>query len=450
MTAFTQHSRHRTGWLAAFALAASIVLGGGGSPAPMAEIALQLVVALVVAAWLLTPDRPAVPRSARIVAALLICVPVLQLAPLPPALWHVLPGRAQAAEALALVGQDGTWRAWSLAPDRTLASVLAILPAGAMVMLSASLDRTGATRLLLIVLGGGLLTLLVGAAQLSGGPGSPFRFYEPESLFLDGFQANHNSAADVLLIALVAANAAIRELAAAGRLPDRRGVVLGLAGGLTLLIGLGVVLTNSRAGIALLPVALGASLVVLRPWLSFSPRAIGAWTAATAAAGAIAVVAAARNDALARVVARFGIGPDMRPDLWRDSLFTARQYFPFGTGMGDFVPAMLANERLGAVRELVPNRAHNEILELAVEAGAFGLIAWAVIAAIVLNALRTTLRRVDPGPKGLAIFAGSALLILTLHSLVDYPFRSMALAMLAGACAGLLLRAPSAVQEEVE
>lgn len=449
MTSTAPLQARPNGWLAALALAAAIVLGGGGSPAPLAEAALQVVIGAIALAWFLSLDRPftqAVPRRARVVAVLLVIIPALQLVPLPPALWQALPGRALAAEALGLVGRADSWRSWSLAPDRTLASLLATLPAAAMVLMAAALDQTGRLRLLLVAAGGALLTLLVGAAQLSGGPGSPFRFYESGSYFLDGFQANHNSTADVLLIGLVAACAAVRELARSGRLPDRRGVVLGLAGGLALVLALGVVLTSSRAGIALLPVALGAALLLLRPWLPFTARTMAAGSAVMAALSFAAVLAIPHNDALARVVARFGIAPDIRPELWRDSLFTARQLFPFGAGMGDFVPAMLANERLTAVRELVPNRAHNEVLELAVEAGIFGLAAWAAIAAIVVTAVLGALRRPQGGASGLAIAGGSGLLILALHSQVDYPFRSMALAVLAAACTGMLLQRGGAVR----
>lgn len=442
MTATVLPQARPNGWLAALALGAAVVLGGGGSPAPLAEAVLQVMIGAIALVWFFSLDRPltqAVPRSARVIAVLLVIIPALQLVPLPPALWQALPGRALAAEALDLVGRADSWRRWSLAPDRTLASLLATLPAAAMVLMASALDHAGRIRLLLVAAAGALLTLLVGAAQLSGGPGSPFRFYEPGSYFLDGFQANHNSAADVLLIGLVAACAAVRELARSGRLPDRRGVVLGLAGGLSLVIALGVVLTSSRAGIALLPVALGAGLLLLRPWLPFTARTMAVGSAVMGALSFAAVLAIPHNDTLARVVARFGIAPDIRPELWRDSLFTARQLFPFGAGMGDFVPAMLANERLTAVRELVPNRAHNEVLELAVEAGIFGLAAWTMIAAILIKAAVGALRQRRPGSSGLAIGGGSALLMLALHSQVDYPFRSMALAMLAAACAGILL-----------
>ena len=107
--------------------------------------------------------------------------------------------------------------------------------------------------------------------------------------------------------------------------------------------------------------------------------------------------------------------------------------------MGDFGSAILAGERLEVVRETLPNRAHNDFLELAVEAGVFGLAVLGVVAAILGLAARQALRRAATGSAALAIFAIAALGLLALHSLVDYPLRSMAMACLGAACAGLLL-----------
>jgi O-antigen ligase len=191
--------------------------------------------------------------------------------------------------------------------------------------------------------------------------------------------------------------------------------------------------------VVLLPLALIAGTTVLRTWLGVTPRrlAVAALVvlAATAAAGWLLWESAL----LTRLTSRLSFERELRPELWRDSLYAARLYFPWGAGMGDFVPAILAGERLEVVRETLPNRAHNDFLELAVEAGAFGLAALGAIAAMLGLAARKTLRRAATGSAALPIFALAALGLLALHSLVDYPLRSMAMACLGAACAGLLL-----------
>jgi len=139
------------------------------------------------------------------------------------------------------------------------------------------------------------------------------------------------------------------------------------------------------------------------------------------------------------VLARFDFSEELRPQLWRDGLYVAQKHFPFGVGMGNFVPALFADERLEAIWPALPNRAHNDFLELACEAGIAGLAALSAISLMLGLALWQKLREPTGMAATLAVFAGSGLAVLSLHSLVDYPFRSMALACLGAVCAGLVL-----------
>jgi exopolysaccharide production protein ExoQ len=428
------------GWLCAALLGAALLLGGGGSPAPLPELILELLTAAAIAAWLLASSaRHRVPRQAWWIAALVAAIPLLQLVPLPPGLWQAMAGRELAREALALIGAENGWRPWSLAPDRTLASLLALGPPLAVLVMTAALGRLGRIALLGVICAAALLTLLVGALQLSGGPDSALRFYGPSDQVLLGFQANRNSTADLMLITIVAMPALVVELARRDSFPLSRGFVVGTSLAGMALGTLGVVLTASRTGIVLLPLALIGGATVLRTWLGLSRRRL----LAAALVVLLAIAAAAwllwNSAVLTRLTNRLDFSTELRPELWRDSLFAARQYFPWGVGMGDFVSAILAGERLEVVRETLPNRAHNDFLELAVEAGAFGLAALGAVAATLALAGRKALRRAAAGSAALPIFAIAALGVLALHSLVDYPLRSMAMACLGAACAGLLL-----------
>ncbi len=427
-------------WLCAALLASALMLGGGGSPAPLSELILELLAAGTFALWLWSGEVwRQVPRQTWWVVALVAFVPLMQLIPLPPGLWQALPGRELEREALALIGAEHGWRTWSLAPDRTLASLLALGPPLAVLVMTSALNRSGRIALLGVICTAALLTLLVGALQLSAGPDSALRFYGSSDRVLLGFQANRNSTADFMLIATVAVPALVVELARRDSFPLSRSFVIGTSMVGMALGALGVLLTASRTGIVLLPLALLAGATVLRTWLGVTPRRL----AATALAVVLALAAAAwllwNNAVLTRLTSRLSFSGELRPELWRDSLYAARQYFPWGVGMGDFVPAILAGERLEVVRETLPNRAHNDFLELAVEAGAFGLAALGTVASMLAVAARKALRRAATGSAALPIFAIAALGLLALHSLVDYPLRSMAMACLGAACAGLLL-----------
>lgn len=435
------------GVLAGLLLAAALVLGGGGSPAPLPELALEWLALLVGAAWLLLPTTRSlwrtVPRGVWLVCLLALAVPVVQLIPLPPALWQALPGREIEVETLSLIGQQGTWRSWSMAPDRTLASLLSLLPPLALLVTGSVLQPRTRLWLVAVLVLAGLASLAVGTLQLSAAADNPVQFYGVSTPQLRGFQANHNSTADLLLAALLGAVLVIRAAAGRGFLPDRAGPVLGLAALATALFGFGVVFTASRAGIALLPLALLATLWLLRAWLPRLTRRSVLGGLALLAVATLGVLALLRfNPVMASIGERFDFEKELRVELWKDGLYVARKHYPVGVGMGGFVPALIADERLEVVRPSMPNRAHNEYIELAVEAGLPGLAAWAGIIALVAGGAWRTRGRARGMARGEALFAVTVLLILMLHSVVDYPFRSMSLACLGALCAAMLLAGP--------
>jgi O-antigen ligase len=148
------------------------------------------------------------------------------------------------------------------------------------------------------------------------------------------------------------------------------------------------------------------------------------------------------NPVLATIGARFSFENELRIELWRDGLFVARKHYPVGVGMGGFVPALVIDERLEVVRPAMPNRAHNEYIELGVEAGLFGLLAWGAILLIAARSGNAARRHRDWQVRAEVWFGGAVLILFMLHSMVDYPFRSMSLATLGALCASLLLKSP--------
>jgi hypothetical protein len=424
-----------------------MVLGGGGSPSPMPELALQLLFALLLGLWLLwvPPGRSRGSRDAWIVAMLLLAVPVLQLVPLPPALWHGLPGRGLERDSLALVGGETGWRPLSVAPARTMASLLALVPPAALVVLLSTLGRQGRNMVVGTIAGVGLLALLVGFAQFAAsraGGSHAFRFYTVDVGYLNGFQANHNAAADVLLIAMVAQTAIVSEWFRLHRPGQRCRAEPILAVGLAVPMSIGVFLTASRAGTFLLPLAWLWMAAILLPQWGITRRQIGRGVAAAAGlAGAVALAIGA-SDMGRRILSRYDFSGELRLGLWADALLAARTYFPWGAGIGTFVPVFLAAERLEVVYAPLPNRAHADFLELMIEAGVPGFLVLAAIAAILGGRAIRALQGRSEVPVIHACFSLGTLSIVAMHSLVDYPLRSMSVACLGGIAAGILLPPP--------
>lgn len=437
----------RTLWPAALLLAFSIALGGGGSPGPLLETSLQILT-LAIAGWWLVADRMALirtPRTIWVIFLLIVGLHAFQLIPLPPALWHALPGRSDERAALGLIGADETWRALTISPARTLASLLAGISAMIAMAMAATLDDKGRVRLLGVVVAAGIATMLVGAAQMVGGSGNPLRFFDAESPFLTGFQGNHNSTADVILIAMLAAAALARILS------DRRAYsiapthyVLAVAA-LDGLFGLGVFLTGSRAGIALIAPVLAIQYLILRPGKTRRPLPLLLGSLGAALGLGLAAILVRDNPVIAGVLARFDFAGEFRPELWRDAIYSLGRYWPAGSGMGTIVPVLIAAERLEIVDPTLPNRAHNDYLELAVTGGLPGILVFVCIAALLARAAWHGFRRLKAEARPLTLFSVGVLIVIGLHSFVDYPLRSMALAALTAMASGLLFPARDAV-----
>ncbi len=258
---------------------------------------------------------------------------------------------------------------WSMTPARTLAALLAMLPPLLAMAMVAALNRRQRGAVISAIAAAALASLLFGALQLSAGSSGDWRPYGNDNLgFLNGFQANRNAQADVLLIGLVAGAVTLQHQR------DRLGWRLAnwLLAGLVVLMVLGCVLTGSRAGIVLIPVALAAVAGIHYARRFALKHALGG-LAGLVAALAAGYFALRQTGPVGQALARFSLGRDFRLELWEDTRFAIAQYWPFGSGIGSFRPVFVAAERLEVVDPSRPVRAHNDYLELALEAGVFGL-----------------------------------------------------------------------------
>lgn len=417
----------------------AIGFGGGGSSAPLSELAVQVAAVIAAIAWLLTArDCPQASRGDRLVAgiaALVLVLPVVQLLPLPPALWKSLPGREIEAASLGVVGAAQAWMPWSMAPSRTLASLVAMLPAVLALAMAASLDVRQRDWVLRAVVLAVALSVVLGALQLSAGASGGWRPYGADnSGYLNGFQANRNAQADILLIG-IAALAAVA-VAARGRIGRRLAAAAAITG--IAVMVLACVLTGSRTGIFLVPVALIFAVLIWRPRIA-SRRSLGVAAAVVAAGLATTLFLLRDNTAIGRVLDRFGSERDFRFELWDDTRFAIAAHWPFGSGIGTFRPIFIAVERLEVVDPTMPVRAHNDFLEFVLETGMFGLIVLLACAALLgVAAVRAWRNRSVP-TRPQVLFSASVMVTIGLHSFVDYPLRSMALAHLTAIAAGILI-----------
>ncbi|RUU43131.1 O-antigen ligase domain-containing protein, partial [Mesorhizobium sp. M6A.T.Ca.TU.002.02.2.1] len=118
------------------------------------------------------------------------------------------------------------------------------------------------------------------------------------------------------------------------------------------------------------------------------------------------------------------VDPDFgRGEFARTTVEGIKENWATGVGFGNFQKAYQIYEKEEMIFKQYVNHAHNEYLEIAFEGGALAILLMVLYFVILLMAF-TRIRR-DPLQKA-AFLSVSFLLI---HSLVDYPLRTEALAM---------------------
>lgn len=374
----------------------------------------------------------------------LAAIPLIQLIPLPPAIWTGLAGRDQLVLALDLAGVEPGWLPVSITPDLTWQSVLALLPPAAAFLAVLTAPQPLTARLILLYLIAAVVGVLIGVGQLASGGVRPFLWSATQPGLVSGFFANRNHLATLLLACLPFA-AVIGGAALRGH-DDRR---LPLWFG-ALFMGLAVIslaAIRSRAGVILFGPTVILSL--LAAWIASgrgrpTPALLGMAGAIAAAVCAVAVLA------LPPVLARFEIqsAPETRFEAWPTIADAAQTWLPLGSGIGSFDTVYRSVEPLDRLGPLYLNQAHNDYLETWLEAGWPG--AALIIAFLVWYGRRlwAAWRAPTSRERDFQRAASIALLIMLVHSAVDYPLRTVFLAMMFAVCAAILEKAGHPTERE--
>jgi O-antigen ligase len=133
------------------------------------------------------------------------------------------------------------------------------------------------------------------------------------------------------------------------------------------------------------------------------------------------------------VLADMTLSQDGRERIWQQSLEIFRDNWMTGTGSGTFSSAYALYEDPSLVTGVYVNHAHNEYLQIAVETGLAGCLLMAVTLILWGIASYRAWTTPDDGCRSLRRGASVSVLIILLHSLVDYPARTPALLVLGAA-----------------
>ena len=421
-------------------LIVSFAFGGGGSRFGVANLTVQLAGLIALGACLhaALDFWKRAPLTLRTLALSCVMLPILQLIPLPSSLAEVLPGRELAIRTYDLAAIDAAMP-FSLYPLRTALAASALITPLAVLMLGWNTVRNHLFNLGWVIVLMGIIAFILGALQLLDGAGR-YDFW-PEGLHkgvLKGPFANRNTAGLYLVGAL-----GFALLLPAPR--QHKAVALVRLSSATMILA-AIIATQSRTALVL------SAIPLLLGLLSFAlngPRTIrhetpqrrtlisGVVIALVLAVFSTAVVVAPGR--LADTIERFeGVEGDARRFIWEDATYSASRYWPAGAGMGTFDDVFQLDEAIENIASgRRAGRAHNEYIEVAIEAGVVGL---ALIAAWLAYIGWLTWQARRSADRWAAWAASGFLLAVALQSITDYPLRNQTMLAMVAFALMLLVR----------
>lgn len=409
------------------------LLLGGSTEGIWTNLALQIGAILLIALAMVTREDAPSRRARQLVALAIAAVALvlLQLVPLPPGLWSVLPGRAFVAHDFALLGEPMPWMPLSLSPVLTIVSGCFLLPPIAVLLW---IVRGGALSLratVAVLVAVGIAGAVLGLRQIASG--NPDLYFYAFSNWgkAPGFFANSAHMA-ILMLATIPFLAALVIDLNDGAGKGGRGTAVALAGFAVMLVLLALIAINSS----------GAVLALTAPVLFLSVALWGgrgvAWLRRLAVP--IGVVALAGAIALTflsgRSQAANHTSVDTRAIIWTYSGEAVSQFGLTGSGVGTFSGVYRRFEPVATVDLTYVNHAHNDFLELALETGLPGMILIALFLVWWGRAAWAAWR--GPNENAYARAATIASGAILIHEIVEFPLRSPAIAALFALCVGLM------------
>ena len=427
-----------------FALA-PIIRGGNRHVAMIGLEWLSILILLLVAlTWLkkADPENPYPAVSTLSLSEWLLVVSplfaaLLQLTPLPVAMWSMLPGHGLYQHSM-----YSEWRPLSLTPDATRASLMAGIPLVAAFLVA----RTSSPRQMVLLPPALVLIAFVQAVWglLQAGSFKGLYFDAEFAGSLIGSFANSNHFANYIAMTLPLAVFVVWRSAPHRRTATQQRSQLVAVLWLVVLLVLvtAVLASGSRTG-----AVIGLMVTLIAVLLSLS--AVSETTRKWYGLGAVVLVLAGLAVVGVNTLAvrfdseRLGVDGNFRWMLVASSWQAATAFWPTGSGAGSYAAVYPAFEAPG-VRGFAEH-AHNDYVELLMEFGFLFVLLAALIVGLVFSQVCSLWRQINHADRGvgaaqLQLCCGLGLLAIFLHSWVDFNLRIPANAILCACLFGAFLR----------
>lgn len=387
-------------YLLGFVLFLSLLIGGGTASGLISDTVIEIAAIISAAAVLARRTEQASPYFVRWLLILVVLLMMAQLVPLPLALFQS--ARPPMLQGLPWLADETHFRFISVGVGRTIEALLFVLAVAAFFLGVLRLRVDQIYALLPFFFMGIICNGLAGAIQFSLSDDVAIKGLLPFTINA-GLFANRNHFSALLFVSIpfivyfglfrghllsgaIGLVAALVLLLAAG---SRAGTFIGLA---ITVISIVFLSSRSRAsGIGILTVFIGLSIYTMGAWTKLDTK---------------------------EVDPAFG-----RAEFARTTIDGIKDNWVTGVGFGNFQKAYQIYEKEEMIFKQYVNHAHNDYLEIVFEGG----IVAAFLIAFYLLLLVSAFVRNRREPLQRAAFL--SVFFLLVHSLVDYPLRTMALAM---------------------
>ena len=422
-------------------VAAAILLGGTSQVVPGPKTILH-VLSLAMICWLLAVRRNIVWRPASLPSvAFVFCAlfALLSLFPLPPAIWANLPGREEVVQGFEALNFALPWLPLSLAPEWTAFALPDLLvPIAIYVAARNAASRKEQRFALLTVLTVTCLTALLGMAQLATGAETLYPYAVTNLSSSVGVFSNTNHQACLLAMVFpLAAYLALRPSGGPFRNDSRSDLRRRAAILAAMIIALGIAFSGSLAGYGLFGFGLATAIWVLgrAERLPLLVRALPLLLLVGLAFDMLVL-----KTGLTELLDEFSTKDQAsysREVIAQSTWQAIRDMNWAGSGPNTFEPVYRLYENSDVVSSVYIPQAHNDALQLILE---FGVIGALTLAALLtwsfIWAYRLIIRRQKRGTFKAVLFIG--LVVIGLHSFVDYPLRTMSIMSVTALYLGLL------------
>lgn len=311
------------------------------------------------------------------------------------------------------VGAISTFEFWTMSPYRSVESAVFLATVLGFGLFVGTLEEASQRRLIRFVFFGLAINLVIAVIQLSYSGGTRidgvFPFVITSALF-----ANENHFSSFVL--------AVIPLMAWQLVSTSNRVIPFIA--ITCLIVAILFAVGSRAGMA---ISAGLALFCLVWFLIPKGKALPQVLLLTIATIIFAVVIAV-SDLLTVLEA------GLRLTFFKNTVAAISDYWVFGTGLGTFPIIYPQYESVDEVIAVFANHAHNDYLEVFLESGLFGVVLlFGFLLLIARNFFRSPLSQA----------ACLSILAILVHSAIDYPLRTMAIATMFAMFSAIAFRRPT-------